>query len=147
MYEHIKALFAHKVPFAAHTSVTVTEVGPGTAQAVLPERDELKNHIGSQHAAALFCLGETASGAAMGGALGAHLATSRPVAADAQIKYEKVARGPITAFATCDIEASEIIETLTNEGKIVFNVEVVMKDADDLQVCSMRVAWHVRHTG
>ena len=147
MYDHIKALFANNVPFAAYTGVTVTEVGPGTAEAVLPERDELTNHIGSQHAAALFCLGETASGAAMGGALGALLASSRPVAANAEIKYEKVARGPITAYATTDVSTEDIASALTTDGKIVFNVDVVMKDADDLQVCSMRVAWHVRHTG
>ncbi len=32
MYDHIKALFANNVPFAAYTGVTVTEVGPGTAE-------------------------------------------------------------------------------------------------------------------
>ena len=42
------------VPFAGHLGVRVTSMAEGEAVALLPERDELKNHVGSQHAGALF---------------------------------------------------------------------------------------------
>ena len=42
------------VPFAGHLELEITSVGEGEATVRLPERQELKNHVGSQHAGALF---------------------------------------------------------------------------------------------
>src|SRR5262245_52594317 len=56
------------VPFAHHARVDVLEIGEGTGRARMPDSPELRNHIQSLHAGALFTLGETASGSAMLGA-------------------------------------------------------------------------------
>ena len=56
------------VPFAGHLGLEITSISEGEAVVRLPERPELTNHVGSQHAGALFTLAETASGAAFVGA-------------------------------------------------------------------------------
>ena len=52
------------VPFAGHLGLEITSIAEGEAVVRLPERPELTNHVGSQHAGALFTVAETASGAA-----------------------------------------------------------------------------------
>ena len=63
----------------------------------LPDRAELTNHVGSQHAGALFTVAEAASGAAFLGAFADRLAEVTPLARSAEISYEKIAKGPIEA--------------------------------------------------
>jgi uncharacterized protein (TIGR00369 family) len=46
------------VPFAAFLGLEITEVSAGEAVVRLPERAELTNHVGSQHAGALFTVAE-----------------------------------------------------------------------------------------
>ena len=57
-------------------------------------RDELHNHVGSQHAGALFSAGEAASGATFVGAFAERLGEITPLARTAKISYLKLATGP-----------------------------------------------------
>ena len=61
---------------------------------VLPQEDHLHNHVGSQHAGALFSAGEAASGAAFVGAFAEHMGDITPLARNAEISYLKLAKGP-----------------------------------------------------
>lgn len=143
MYEMLLEHMRTNIPFAGHARVALLTMGPGVATARLEDEPEVKNHIGSQHAGALFTLGESASGAAMAGAFAAKILELRPVAATAQIKYEKVAHGPITAHAEVSRPASELLEELEREGKVRFDVNVSMLDAEEEQVASLVVNWYV----
>ena len=87
------------VPFAGHLGLEITSIGEGEAVVVLPERAELTNHVGSQHAGALFTVAETASGAAFVGAFAERMGEVTPLARSAEISYEKIAKGPIEAKA------------------------------------------------
>ena len=53
-YDAIAAGLTQAVPFAGFLGLEITEVGPGRATVQLPDRAELGNHVGSQHAGALF---------------------------------------------------------------------------------------------
>jgi uncharacterized protein (TIGR00369 family) len=132
------------VPFAGHLGITVTSMAEGEAVALLPEREELKNHVGSQHAGALFTVAETASGAAFVGAFAERMGEITPLARSAEIAYEKIARGPIEASATLGLPKEEALATLDREGKVEFPCEVVLSDGDGNQVASATVRWHVR---
>ena len=44
------------VPFAGYLGLEITSVGEGEATVRLPDRDELTNHVGSQHAGGLFTI-------------------------------------------------------------------------------------------
>ncbi len=116
----------------------------GEAVALLPEREELKNHVGSQHAGALFTVAETASGAAFVGAFAERMGEITPLARAAEIAYEKIAKGPIEAAATLGMAKDEALATLDREGKVEFPCEVALTDDDGAQVASATVRWHVR---
>ena len=60
-FDAIAKGMAMAVPFVGHLGIEVTEMAEGEATVVLPERAELDNHVGSQHAGALFSVAETAS--------------------------------------------------------------------------------------
>src|SRR3954465_13926241 len=100
------------VPFVGHLNLEIVSIGEGEATVVLPERPELLNHVGSQHAGALFPVAETASGAAFVGAFAERMGELTPLARSAEIAYEKIAAGPITATARLGIDAAAALATL-----------------------------------
>lgn len=132
------------VPFAGHLGIEVTSVAEGAATARLPESPELTNHVGSQHAGALFTVAETASGAAFVGAFAERMGDVTPLARSAEISYEKIAKGPIEAAATLGVDAAEALARLDADGKIVFPCEVELSDASGQRVATATVHWHVR---
>lgn len=132
------------VPFAGFVGVEISSIGEGEALVVLPERPELANHVGSQHAGALFTAAEAASGAAFLGAFAERLADVTPLARSAEISYEKIARGPIEARAKLGVPVAEALATLDAEGKVVFPCDVALTDSEGNRVATASVDWHVR---
>lgn len=132
------------VPFAGHLGLEIESISAGESLVVLPERPELGNHVGSQHAGALFTVAETASGAAFVGAFAERLGEVTPLARSAEIAYVKVARGPIEARARLGEPADELLATLDAEGKVEFPCEVELSDGAGEQVATATVRWHVR---
>jgi uncharacterized protein (TIGR00369 family) len=132
------------VPFVGHLNLEITEISDGEATVVMPERPELLNHVGSQHAGALFTAAETASGAAFVGAFAERMADVTPLARSAEISYEKIAVGPITAKAKLGISSAKAHETLDADGKVEFPCAVELTDADGQVVAAANVRWHVR---
>jgi len=135
------------VPFAGHLNVQITEISAGEATVVLPDLPELKNHVGSQHAGALFTAAETASGAAFVGAFVERMADVTPLARSAEIAYEKIANGEITARGKLGADPAEALATLDAEGKVEFPCEVELTDKDGQRVATATVHWHVRLKG
>jgi acyl-coenzyme A thioesterase PaaI-like protein len=135
------------VPFAGHVGLEITEVSAGEATVVLPQRAELNNHVGSQHAGALFTAAETASGAAFVGAFALRMGDVVPLAKSAEIAYEKIANGSITATGKLGIDAAEALATLDAEGKVEFPCEVELRDEAGTRVATATVQWHVRLKG
>lgn len=143
VYDIIRKQLGDAVPFARHCGVELLSIGDAVAEARLPDRPELKNHIGSQHAAAMFALAETASGGAMAGAFAPILLTVRPVAAEAKIAFVKVAKGPLTASATIAEGGEALRARMTAEGKVRFPVAIDIRDEGGETVASMTVDWYV----
>jgi acyl-coenzyme A thioesterase PaaI-like protein len=132
------------VPFAGYLDLNITSVVAGEAVVVLPERAELTNHVGSQHAGALFTVAEAASGAAFVGAFAERMGEVTPLARSAEISYEKIAKGPIEARARLAMPAEEALATLDSEGKVVFPCEIELVDGEGTRVATATVQWHVR---
>jgi uncharacterized protein (TIGR00369 family) len=132
------------VPFVGHLGIEIVEVGPGEATVRLPRRPELNNHVGSQHAGALFTAAETASGAAFVGAFAIRMGEVTPLARAAEIDYERVANGSITATGKLGMDAAVALETLDSEGKVEFPCHVELNDGSDKRVAVATVHWHVR---
>lgn len=147
MFEAIRTHLQGSVPYAAYTGVEIVEVGAGSAQARLPRRADVENHIQTMHAGAIFTLGEAASGAAMAGLLSEHIFAIRPVAASATIDYLKTGKSDLVADARTNVSASDAQRALLADGKIEFVVNVDITDADGNAIARMVVNWHVRKTG
>jgi uncharacterized protein (TIGR00369 family) len=132
------------VPFAGFLGLEIVSISAGEAMARLPERPELTNHVGSQHAGALFTVAEAASGAAFVGAFAERLGEITPLARSAEISYEKIAKGPIEATAKLGVPAANALATLDAEGKVEFPCEVELVDGSGARVATATVRWHVR---
>jgi uncharacterized protein (TIGR00369 family) len=143
-FDAIAKGMAMAVPFVGHLGLEITEVSAGEATVRLPRRSELTNHVGSQHAGALFTVAETASGAAFVGAFAVRMGDVTPLARSAEIDFLKVANGPITASAKLGVDAAEALATLESEGKVEFPCEVELTDQSGTLVATATVSWHVR---
>lgn len=143
-FDAIAKGMTHAVPFAGYLGLEITSVGEGEAVVVLPERTELTNHVGSQHAGALFTVAETASGAAFVGAFAERLGEVTPLARNAEISYEKIAKGPIEASARLGVSQADALATLDADGKVVFPCEVELTDGSGQRVATATIHWHVR---
>jgi len=143
-YDLIAKGMTQAVPFAGYLNLEITEVSAGEATVLLPERPELLNHVGSQHAGALFTAAETASGAAFVGAFAERMGDVTPLARSAEISYEKIAKGEITARGRLAMPADQALATLDAEGKVEFPCEIELTDSDGTLVATASVRWHVR---
>lgn len=143
IYDMIRNQMGQSVPFARHAGVEIDAIDKGRASAHLPFRPEGLNHIGTQHAAALFALGETASGAAMAGTFAPMLLEIRPVAAEASIRYFGLAKGQVTADARVEAEPDALVQAVRSEGKVRFPIVVSLKGEDGIEIGEMTVDWHV----
>jgi uncharacterized protein (TIGR00369 family) len=143
MHEIIKAQMASTVPFVSFVGIELLELASGRAVAALDQRPETSNHLSTMHAGALFTLGETASGAAMAGTFAAMLLQVRPVAAEAQVRYLKVAKGRVQAMAKTTEPPETILASLEQDGVVRFTVDVDLIDAADAIVATMTIGWHI----
>ena len=143
-YEAIRSGLAQAVPFNGHLGLEVLEVGDGFAKVRLPDEDRLKNHVGSQHAGALFGAGEAASGAAVVGAFAEHLGSVTPLVKNAQIRFTKIALGPIVAAARIEEPVTSVLERLERDRRSDFAVRVELTNGEGAQVGELTVTWMVR---
>ncbi len=143
-FDAIKAGMQIAVPYNVHLGLEVAEVAPGRGVVTLPDKAEIRNHVGSQHAGALFSAGEAASGAAFVGAFAERLGELTPLAESGEIAYRKVARGVITATGRLDTDAEELLAALDEDGVVRFAVGVELTNAVGDVVAEMTVRWHVR---
>jgi acyl-coenzyme A thioesterase PaaI-like protein len=144
-YDALRAGMEAAVPFNRHLGLEIIELGPGTATVRLPDDEGLRNHVGSQHAAGLFAAAEAASGGAFVATFAERMGEIRPLAANAEIAYTKLASGPIDARATL-ADGAGLLERLDADGKVEFPVEVTLANADGETVATATVQWHVRKT-
>lgn len=144
MYDMIRSQLAKSVPFARHAGIEITAISDGSSETELQQSDTSINHIGSQHAGAIFTLGEAASGAAMAGAFAPFLLKMRPVAASATIDYLKIAKGTLSAKAKVEGDTEALRSKLTSNKKVSFPVNVEISNSDDIVIASMSVNWHLK---
>ena len=143
-YDMIREQVGKTIPFARHAGVEVIRIADGEGVARLEQTKTSVNHIGSQHAGALFTLGEAASGAAMAGAFVSVLMSIRPVASNAQISFRKIAKGRISAVGRVTKSSPDLLKELEENGRVAFDVEVALTDNTGDTVAAMSVEWHLK---
>ncbi|ACU34273.1 DUF4442 domain-containing protein [Actinosynnema pretiosum subsp. pretiosum] len=132
------------VPWVQTNGVEFTEVGVDRVVAALPDRPESRNHVGGPHAAMLFGVGETASGAVVMAAFGGHLDRATPLVARAEIAYRKLALGPLTAEAVLERPAADVVAELEGGQRPEFPVRVSVRDAEGVVTTELVVTWTLK---
>jgi acyl-coenzyme A thioesterase PaaI-like protein len=143
-YSAVAAGLNQAIPFNRHLGLQTTTVAADHGIVTLPSVEHLNNHVGSQHAGALFSAGEAASGAAFVGAFAEMLGDITPLAQSAEISYRKIARGEITATARFSADMDALRAELEREGRVRFPIGVDLTDAEGTTVAEMTVNWYVR---
>src|ERR1700674_1102838 len=145
--DQLKVMMAGVVPLNRHLGIEIVDLQAGVASARLPEAPHLLNHVGTQHAAALFAVAEAASGAAVAGALADVITTVTPLARSAQIAYLQPARGAITASARLDCDAAEMRAKLDADGKADFAGAVDLTEGQGVKGAQVGGGWSGRKNG
>lgn len=143
-YAAVAAGLSQAIPFNVHLGIETTAVAPDRGVVRLPDDERLRNHVGSQHAGALFGAGEAASGAAFVGAFLEMMGEITPLAESAEIAYRKLAKGEITATGRFTEDSEALKAKLGEDGRIRFPVRVEMTDTSGELVAEMTVNWYVR---
>ena len=132
------------VPWVRTVGIEFGEITPERAVVRLPNTPDLRNHVAGPHAAMIFGLGETASGA-VGLAAFAHVMERvTPLPVRSEIAYRKVARGSLTAEAVLRRPAADVLAELDAGTRPEFGVEVTITDADGVETTRMTVVWTLR---
>ncbi len=143
-YTALAAGLSQAIPFNVHLGLETVTVAQDHGVVKLPDAASLHNHVGSQHAGALFSAGEAASGAAFVGAFVEMMGEITPLAESAEIAYRKLAKGEITATGRFTEDSDALKAQLNEEGRIRFPIAVELTNSDGTVVAEMTVNWYVR---
>lgn len=100
-YEQIRRTVDTLVPFVNLAGVRITELGPGSAVAEVPARENMLNHLGTVHAGALFLAAEVACAGAFSGVIAPRILHVRTfVLRDTRATFFRPARGRVRAQGT-----------------------------------------------
>lgn len=142
-FEPLRAGLEQAVPFNGHLGLVVEEVALGRGVVRLPDDQALRNHTGSQHASALFAVGQAAAGAAIAAAFVDQLPEMEALPQGAEITYKKVSRGPILATGVLGADPGALMEELERDGSVAFTVDVSLTDGAHDVVADLSVRWLV----
>lgn len=140
----VAPVMAQTVPWVKTAGITFGEITDSRAVAHLADAPGHHNHVGGPHAAMIFGLGETASGAIGLAAFSASMERATPLVVRSEIAYLRLATGPLTATAVLDRPAAEVLAELDAGTRPEFAVNVVISDADGRDTTRMTVVWTLR---
>ncbi|MFG2599058.1 uncharacterized protein (TIGR00369 family) [Streptomyces sp. 840.1] len=137
-------MVAATVPMVRTLNLEFLESTAERAVVRLPDQADFHNHVGGPHAGAMFTLAESASGAIVIAAFGDQLTRAVPLAVKAEIGYQKLAMGDVTATATLGRPAAEVVAELDAGKRPEFPVAIRIQRADGAVTGEMTVVWTLR---
>lgn len=137
-------MVAATVPMVRTLNLEFLESTAERAVVRLPDQADFHNHLGGPHAGAMFTLAESASGAIVMAAFGDQLTRAVPLAVKAEIGYQKLAMGVVTATATLGRPVAEVVAELDEGKRPEFPVSIRIQRADGAVTGEMTVVWTLR---
>ncbi|MFE3987145.1 DUF4442 domain-containing protein [Nocardia tengchongensis] len=123
------------VPFGVFAGVQVTELDADHALAVVPDNADLRNHVKTVHAAALYLAADIACAVAFVGAAAPDLGEVEwMVVRDSHAAFFKPAVGRIRAIGTVDPRDIRAIAERTEPGKFDVDTRAMLYDDKDVLV-------------
>ncbi|MDQ3578687.1 MAG: DUF4442 domain-containing protein [Actinomycetota bacterium] len=132
------------VPWVTTAGIEFTELAVDRVVCALPDREDQRNHVGGPHAAVIFGLAETASGAVALASFADLMSRATPLVARSEVRYRRLAKGALTAEAVLGRPAAEVVAELDAGQKPEFAVECTIRDADGTVTTEMTVTWVLR---
>jgi acyl-coenzyme A thioesterase PaaI-like protein len=118
------------IPYTGSIRPDVLELAPGFARIRMRDRQAVRNHLRSIHAIAVTNLAEVTSGLAMTAALPA---TVRGIVLGITIRFDKKARGTLTAECRCSVPAVT--------ARMEYPVTAIVRDGVGDTVAEATVRW------
>ena len=138
----LSLLFASQVCFAGTARVRINSLTQQQACLTLRDRNRVRNHVGSIHAAAMALLAESATGFLVGMSVpDTHLLLIKTLRVD----YKKRAIGSLRAVATLTTEQLSAVATQPR-GEVTVQVEVTDESGQSPIACEMIWAWLPRQS-
>ncbi|GAB4587109.1 PaaI family thioesterase [Nocardia sp. IFM 10818] len=123
------------VPFGVFTGVRVTDLNGERAIAELPDDPQLRNHVKTVHAAALYLAADIACAVAFVGAAAPDLGEVEwMVVRDSRSVFFKPARGRIRAIGTVDVRDIRAIAERTDRTRFDVDSRAMLYDDNDVLV-------------
>jgi acyl-coenzyme A thioesterase PaaI-like protein len=140
----VGATMRQTVPWVRTVGISFDEVTPERAVLRLPDDPGLRNHVDGPHAAMIFGVGETATGAVTLAAFASVMERVTPLPVRSEIAYQRIARGPLTAVAVLARPAAEVLAELESGTRPEFGVDVTITDGEGRETTRMTVVWTLR---
>ncbi|SHE73804.1 DUF4442 domain-containing protein [Streptoalloteichus hindustanus] len=137
-------LMAQAVPWVRTAGIEFLATEPGRVVVALPDHENTRNHVGGPHAAMMFGAGETASGAVVMASFAEQLGRATPLVAHAEIRYRKLALGPLRADAVLGRTVEEVVAELDAGQRPEFPVHVTLTNADGETTGELTVVWTLK---
>jgi len=133
---------AVEIPFVSH--VGIEEQTSDRLQLSLTQ--QVHNHVGTMHAAALFALAETQSGVFLQQLFPEYgVDEVMPLLRGSTVKYRSPATTTISATASVELEAQEkFLSQFERRGRAGITVNVKLSDSEGTVVMTGEFAWFVQ---
>ena len=120
----IKESLPSMVPMVGTLDLAFIELTADSAIMKLPDQPAFRNHLGGPHAGAMFTLGESASGALVLANFADRLESVIPLAVSAEIRYQAVAMGEVTAEARMLATQVDVLKSLDEGERLEFDIHI-----------------------
>ena len=142
--DQIGPLMHAVVPMVATLGLEYVEVSPERTVVVLRDQPEYRNHVGGPHAAAMFALAESATGAVATAAFGDMMDRAVLLPTTATMDYVAIARGDLTATARLDADADAARAQFDAGTRPEFDIVCEIADAEGTITGTLRVRWTLK---
>jgi acyl-coenzyme A thioesterase PaaI-like protein len=130
-----------KIPFVKKVGIQKTKEG----KFELKFDEDIKNHLETIHASALFTLAETASGKFLQDLYPELVNTVIPVMRESRIKYKKPAIKDVVAYpSVSNDEHDRFKEQLENKSRALISVNIEIRDVDNTIICTAEFKWFIQ---
>lgn len=130
----LNVALSNKIPFVGTSKIKILEMTSTRLKVEIPNQRAVRNHIGQVHAAAMMCLGETASGLLAGMNVPD---TSLPLIKEMKSSFVKRSTGKLTAV--CELAPGQESLFITEKGEIRLRVQIT--DAAGVEPVEIEAIW------
>lgn len=142
--ERVGVMMTQLVPMVRTLELEFADVSSTRAVVLLRDRPEYRNHVGGPHAAVMFAVAETATGAIALAAFGDLLDRAAPVPMSTSYEFVSVATGDLTATATVVDDLEQARRQFEAGSRPEFDIIAEVAMADGTVTGRFRARWTLK---